>query len=367
MRRLTWPALMLLAACGQLPKNVYLPDVVYKDFVPIDPVEYPHQIEVYDSAGLTNAKSIRAMKSHEVLKTLVNETVLVVVAELTNDGSLSYGPAKLSRKNSQYLVTMDYMKYTTVGLSDTAGPGARLAGTARLGVGLRIRASITSKTDNVNLADLFSIGLAAQRGQLFGTMAIEVIGIQSPEVTATIPLPSEISRSSIQAAMQAMATIKSKIHDPDTWLTPQITAVKSERDSVGTVALKESIIRRQQELIRELNEEIPFNVPTTFRGVWQGTATQDTLTFQVKISLSEQSATIEYADLACSGVLTMLASDQSQQLRLREHILVGIEKCINFGSIRLSLSPDGAAASFDYYRPDGREAARGVLHQVSDP
>ncbi|MBK7524812.1 MAG: hypothetical protein IPN49_12190 [Saprospiraceae bacterium] len=123
-----------------------------------------------------------------------------------------------------------------------------LLGYKRVGVGLRIIANVTAMESGINLGDLFSIGLAAKANKITGNLMLEVIGIKSKDVTSVLPLPSEINQSTIQSAMQAMATIKSKIYENGTELYPQVMAIKSEegqdrnnfRSTVETNAYSES-------------------------------------------------------------------------------------------------------------------------------
>ena len=76
-----------------------------------------------------------------------------------------------------------------------------------------------------------SIGIAAKAGKAKGTLMIEVVGIKSKEVTTLLPLPSEINQTTIQNAMQALATIKSKIYDTGTDLYPQVMAIRPDASS----------------------------------------------------------------------------------------------------------------------------------------
>jgi len=72
------------------------------------------------------------------------------------------------------------------------------------------------------------------------------IGLNSPEITGLFPTPSTIDESSIQRALEAIAVIKSKIGQDNTYLTPQIVAVKVDEapqlnKSVGSVTLKDRL------------------------------------------------------------------------------------------------------------------------------
>ena len=83
-------------------------------------------------------------------------------------------------------------------------------------------------------------------------MSIDVIGMESNQITDLIPLPSEISPTSIQNSLQALAAIKTKIYDEHTRLFPQIIAIKkSEGDCSVFDILKnmdrEAILKQQQQ------------------------------------------------------------------------------------------------------------------------
>ena len=173
-------------------------------------------------------KDLRLLNSEEILGFLNNETVLVSIGQLSSEGKISYIPFAMSKKNTSYKVTMDYMKYATLGQEDDRN---NFIGYKRVGVGLRLISLITTAEAGINISDLYSIGLAAKAGKLSGTLMIEIIGIKSKDVTTLLPLPSEINQTTIQNAMQALATIKSKIYDVDTRLYPQVMAIKIDESA----------------------------------------------------------------------------------------------------------------------------------------
>lgn len=199
---------------------------VFRGFVPIDPMELNSKVPTFDANGVGPSKrDVRSLRKEEILKFLSNETVLTTISQVDIGGEMVLGPSAFSTKNSKYRVTMDYMKYSTLMVGDTA---RALDGFARVGVGLRVILSIFANKSKIALTDLFSIGFAAEANQLSGSLMIEIIGIKSDEVTSAIPLPSEINPTTIQLVMSSMATIKSKIYDSKTELIPQIIAVQSE-------------------------------------------------------------------------------------------------------------------------------------------
>jgi len=194
----------------------------FRGYEPVDPVEFEDKILISRGDSLIVSKDIKLLNREETLGFLNNETVLVAVGEINREGDINYLPITFSKKNTSYRITMDYMKYATLAqISEN-----QFIGSKRVGVGLRLISLITTAEAGINISDLYSIGLAAKEGKLSGTLIIEVIGIKSKEVTSLIPLPSEINQTTIQNAMQALATIKSKIYDEETSLYPQVMAIK---------------------------------------------------------------------------------------------------------------------------------------------
>jgi hypothetical protein len=198
----------------------------FRGFEPTDATEYNAKVNVVVKDEFVE-KEIKLLSSQEVLSFLNNETVLVSIGKIDFDGKINYIPVTLSAKGSSYKITMDYMKFATLGQVDKDG---KFLGYKRVGVGLRLISQITTFESGINIGDISSIGIAAKAGKLNGTLMIEVIGIKSKEVTTLLPLPSEINQSTIQSAMQALATIKSKIYDSETVLYPQVMAVKEEKE-----------------------------------------------------------------------------------------------------------------------------------------
>ncbi|GMQ24729.1 hypothetical protein Aoki45_14110 [Algoriphagus sp. oki45] len=236
----------------------------FRGFIPIDPIEYHDEI-LLSRDGDLYTKDIKLMSSDEIFQFLNNETVLVSIGQVNAEGGISYLPVTVSTKNSSYKVTMDYMKFATLA---EVRPDGSFIGFRRVGVGLRLITLLTANESGINIGDLSSIGLAAKQGSIKGTMMIEVVGIKSREVTTLLPLPSEINQTTIQNAMQALATIKSKIYDEDTELYPQVMAIKPDSTS-----------RRRQPLaeLPENPNTQPGRLPNTGDGSLTGSPNPETL------------------------------------------------------------------------------------------
>jgi len=135
-------------------------------------------------------------------------------------------------------------------------------------VGLRIKAVVQTTEVGLNLGSLIAIGAEARRGTLRGGISVDVIGIDSPDVTNLIPLTSEIDQTSIQGALQALASIKTKISEADTRLTPHVVAIRQakagavQRIKDSTAIARERGIARARSNREKMNEILAAVAPS---------------------------------------------------------------------------------------------------------
>ncbi len=225
------------AATAQKTGNY--PTAKFSEFVPVEPIEYFADVEISSAQGGVMMKYIKTLAKNEMLRYLSNETVLTAVAEVDKTGTMSYIPSRTSLKKKQYIITQDYVKFTTIEIRKEG----EIVGEACVGVGLRLIANISAKAENINLGDLFAIGMAVKEKQAYGSLRIEVIGLQDPSITASIPLPSEISSASIQSAVQTMSTIKQKIYEEGIDLSPQILGIRAVKEGMTLAELNEALLQ----------------------------------------------------------------------------------------------------------------------------
>jgi hypothetical protein len=169
-----------------------------------------------------------------ILELFPDETVRLAIGQLDASGNISYGVAKAGYQGNHYTVVLDYTKTDTRSLSATGNQAAIASGADSMagrqvptyvGIGLRLSANLTVNSGTVDLANLIAIGAAAQAKQLSGTLVIQTLGISGETVASAIPIPSEISESSIQNALVAIGTIKSKIYDDRTSISPRVIGI----------------------------------------------------------------------------------------------------------------------------------------------
>jgi len=230
-------AAILLCACSSIQKGGTtqgdLQNAKQYGYQPLDPL--PIQINI--PSQLTEAQ-----KKTALLDAMPDETIRIAIRDLSQSVGLTYAPAAMGEEGRDYVVVLDYVKFGTdsvpVIITDNVASGERTLLVAPvqsassngiipvyIGVGLRLTANIHVLKGSVNLGSLFALGAAASAGDISGSLVIQTLGISGREISGLIPMPSEISESSIQNAIVALATIKSKIYDDKTVITPRVVGV----------------------------------------------------------------------------------------------------------------------------------------------
>ncbi|MBX3377601.1 MAG: hypothetical protein KF678_11435 [Phycisphaeraceae bacterium] len=107
-----------------------------------------------------------------------------------------------------------------------------------VGVGIRVRADFKSAGGEIK-GGLPGLSAEASAGRISGTLSVQTLGIGGEQITSLMPIPSDLSPASIQAAIQAAASIKVKMYDASTIIQPMIVGFESpvtEGDVVAELA-----------------------------------------------------------------------------------------------------------------------------------
>lgn len=201
--------------------------VNFKSFIPIDPI-ISHKVEKLDSTGAMVSVVWEQLSNDEKRKLLPNQTATMTTYKLDASGEAQYLTSTTTGKAGVYRVVMDYGVYRQDSLVDEDNV---VLGQCRIGVGLRIKAEIETFEAGIDLGSLIALGFAAKANKIKGNLEVSVLGISSPEIISLFPTPSTIDETSIQKALEALAAIKAKIGDDATRITPQIIAIKIEKES----------------------------------------------------------------------------------------------------------------------------------------
>lgn len=224
-------------------------DEKYEGYRTIDPIQ-DTLVSIYDSTigaekdihweSISNVKAKREL--------LPIQSSQISVSQTNNKGNVSYLTATLSREKGSYLIVMDYMKYRVEAIFDESN---KFIGNGRVGVGIRIKAEVETTKKGVNLGSIIAIGAEAEKGNLSGGISVDVIGIDSKDITNLIPMTSEINQTAIQSALQALASVKAKLWEDEISITPHLIAMtntkKTNEAKIRSTVLKEHHVSKQQQ------------------------------------------------------------------------------------------------------------------------
>jgi hypothetical protein len=90
------------------------------------------------------------------------------------------------------------------------------------GIGLRLKANVTVLEGNVNLSSLPALTAAVSSEKATGTMSVQTIGISGKAARSNLLLLDKIDATTIQNAIQVLASIKASIESGDTTISPRI-------------------------------------------------------------------------------------------------------------------------------------------------
>lgn len=217
-----WCGVLLLSGCS-LPTfdNVKVPETPAElrqgptySYRPLDPLD----------AKLTRPEQV-AVTNCRILELLPDETMRFAVGQVDMSGSVSYGVASAGVAGQRYVVVLDYMKSTTFQHPKPTPDGTTAAirsAPTYVGIGLRLSANLVVHKGTIDLSSLLSLGVAGEAKQVSGSLMLQTLGVSGPAISAALAIPSDISTASIQAALVSIGTIKSKIYDADTDISPRV-------------------------------------------------------------------------------------------------------------------------------------------------
>ena len=173
-----------------------------------------------------------------LLRDLDTETVRISLDTLNVSSGLKAGVVGTSVEGQDYVLIIDYIKYNSssrkVDISYTTNKNGseikkNFKGHIPLysGIGLRIRAEFSAHKSDLNISGLPAISVAASSGAISGRLTVSTLGITGPDISPLMPIISDISVTSIQNAVQAVAAIKAKIYEDDTVVAPKIIGYES--------------------------------------------------------------------------------------------------------------------------------------------
>tara|TARA_R110001632_G_scaffold43376_3_gene109969 strand:- start:2349 stop:3113 length:765 start_codon:yes stop_codon:yes gene_type:complete len=217
------------------PENYAVGAENYIDFIPIAPIQIKSNVTSATSNNQIKTQSAleMSMDKQSVLNFIPNESMETTIQRFNADGTVSYLYSGRSLNRGTYRLIIDYNKYIIQSIEGEGNDSC--VGYAKIGVGLRIVANVNALKNNIDISSLVALGKAAADGDISGSVGYEVLGVESKEITAIIPINSEITSSINQVFLQAIGVVKGKIYDADTRLYPQVIAIKHTGCDIKTI------------------------------------------------------------------------------------------------------------------------------------
>jgi len=208
----------------------------YDGYIPFPPIPYEGSLKIYDAeAEKVNDLLAVSLKMEQLRTVLPDLSVESYLSKINSDGKVEYSSVSISANKEDYNVVYDIAKFTTVLLTNP-DDACRIYG--KVGVGIRIRADIKTRRKNLNVANLVGVGASASNNKLNGGISFQIFGIEGKDVVNLAPSSLTIDINSVNLALQAAATIKTRMYDEGINLSPRIFAVKKEGCDVPTANSK---------------------------------------------------------------------------------------------------------------------------------
>lgn len=268
----------LLSGCARSPQ---LPSTDAESrssftYIPLDPLSITKKQGDSCELGTNSPLSVT-----ELLEALPDQTVRMAIKKFNADGNVSYAAFASAGKNESYEVILDYMntdtapgtflvkrfvvnlesyetgllgkkykridykigdsvsiaestpesvitQYHVVPFDGSKPIPEEFADYSKInipiyvGLGLRLKANITTMEANVNLSGLPAIAAQAQSGKLRGSLVVQTLGVSGKNIATALPLPSELNETTLTNSILSMGAIKAMIHDDKTTRTARV-------------------------------------------------------------------------------------------------------------------------------------------------
>ena len=194
-------------------------------WIMLDPPKRTEEITFYDRATeVTVTKNWGALKHEEKIRLLSNTIDEVAINSLDSEAKVSVlGLGSTTGTAGKYKVVMDSLTYIT---EDVVNEKGKKYADARVGVGLRVVADVTTYKGNIDLSGLPALGAAVKAKKLSGKMTITNIGIVPKLDSGAMITTLTINEDNVLNTIAMLAVLKSKMKDETTHLDPQVVWIK---------------------------------------------------------------------------------------------------------------------------------------------
>lgn len=221
IRLITVGLMITLASCANMPKNAALVSVAISeaDMIPVKNPMPVQTIEVYDKIQKKRVEAdVLSLDSKTIRNRLTSTRTFISVEKQNSNGEFNYVGAGGKVSKGTYKVTFDYTNYMNRNIDIDDNTTA----IARIGVGLRVTATLDTSSKEVDVSGLLPIGLAAKDNKVSGQIEYYVYGMSNDKISVAAPSPKTLDLSSIQEAFEASAKTKVMFNLDETSLEPYI-------------------------------------------------------------------------------------------------------------------------------------------------
>ena len=153
----------------------------------------------------------------EINKLLPNLSMDVSSEEVGGGGQVFWFKTDLNHRK----IVMDFMKSRTEPIVDASN---QFYGYGRVGAGLRLKIDLLTSDSSFD-GSLIGLAASAKAKTAYGRITAETVGLDNSDVTLSMPFSADFSEGSIQKIIEALAVIKSRLHDKaNTTLVPHFLA-----------------------------------------------------------------------------------------------------------------------------------------------
>lgn len=153
----------------------------------------------------------------EINKLLPNLSMDVSSEEVAGGGQVYWFKTDLNHRK----IVMDFMKSRTEPIVDASN---NFYGYGRVGAGLRLKIDLWTSESSFD-GSLIGLAASAKAKTAYGRITAETVGLDNSDVTLSMPFSADFSEGSIQKIIEALAVIKSRLHDQaNTTLVPHFLA-----------------------------------------------------------------------------------------------------------------------------------------------
>ena len=211
-----------LSACAGLTANktAFLSVAVSEaDMIPVKNPMPVQTIEIYDDAQKKRLEAdVLSLESKVIRRRLTSTRTFISVEKRDSSGEFSYVGAGGKVSKGSYRVTFDYANYMNREIEIDENTTA----IGRVGVGLRVTATLDTSSNEVDVSGLLPIGLAAKDNKVSGQIEYYVYGMSNDKISVAAPSPKTLDLSSIQEAFEASAKTKVMFNLDETVLEPYL-------------------------------------------------------------------------------------------------------------------------------------------------